>query len=111
MLKFIKLSTIPEESLRQIEEEEPNKFTCYKCKCRDTNKLYVIRIDKPINETQSEYISDCYCTDCCPFDMLTELANTYYLEEECLLSAIQKAHLLKRAGYSNSEIAETILKL
>ena len=60
MLRFIKLSEILEETIKEVSKDDVNKFTCYKCKCTDINKLYVLRVDKPIGNGQSEYVSDCF---------------------------------------------------
>lgn len=109
MLRFIKLSEISEETIKEVSKDDVNKFTCYKCKYTDINKLYVLRVDKPIGNGQSEYVSDCYCEDCCLFDMLTEFGNTYYLQEECCMVAANKAKLMKMAGISKSEITKKIL--
>lgn len=110
MLQILKYSEIPEDKLATIHIDN---FKCYKCGCTDVEKLYALCITCPCKDDTSkmEYIADCYCDDCCPFDMLTEFSKVYYLPEECNKISSQEAQLMLMAGISKKEIVKKILNI
>lgn len=110
MIRIIKL-TENEKEVEIVRQQQPDKFICCKCGCKDINKLYVLHISKPIDKEQMNYIADCFCDDCCPFDMLTKFGNTYYLKEECLEEAATMAKIMQIGGISKNEIVKKILEI
>ena len=110
MLHIIKYSEMSPEDLSTIPSEN---FKCYKCGCTNINKLYALCITRPHkgDESKMDYISDCYCEDCCPFDMLTKFSRDYYLREECNEVASESAQLMLMAGFSKNEVVKKILKI
>lgn len=112
MLKFIKVTNLEEmKTLKNFK----SPMQCSKCGCTDESILYIINNTMPQCEDTSKYsdklkkITVCYCSNCCPFDILTYYENTYSTEDEYKLFNTYMAFLMREKGLNKKDISETIL--
>ncbi len=107
MLRIIKL-TDDNKNIETMRQQQPDKFVCGKCGCKDIDKLRVFYVDGLINNKQVHYIDGCFCEDCFPFDTLTRFGDTYYLYDECKAKLLFMAKMLQMEGFGHKTIMDIL---